>query len=505
VTEDYVMAKLMHGSILYETKQFTKLDTLADDLLTRILSLKDLPPQARDSLKKHAEALGTTAKLGRANAELAAGQYNEALNSVDKVLSKVEGQVKASRKSLEALVAKQKQLQDKGNLNEKEKEELEIIGQELEALGHAMTRDGHLYRGLLLTSIRASVLTTNKARAKTDLDKLTLATQADGISVRDYYGLLVKELKQQLDELRSRPGSKAQADKALESFAGFLDTLASAPDLSPAKITQVIAKYAHIDKDEAYVKEKQRELDGRLNQLFFIAHSFSSLDNGDGKLHAKAAELAGRVTEPKVAPPKKIDPHVEKTYQAAQLMYGKELRLGKKYDDALKVIYKISNHEWGKGFEVRKEEAFIWQDQNKFGAAAKTWNQVIQSFGAKPNFNNAKIKENYFEARYQYIYCLYMYAKNLSDPKLLPKKPEYIKRAANLILQLELVPPGPDGKPAPESDMGGENFKKRYQELLRKEDLLRKDYDALKKEKLKEKPPEKEKEKEKPKVATGAK
>jgi hypothetical protein len=49
VTEDYVMAKLMHGSILYETKQFTKLDTLADDLLTRILSLKDLPPQARDS------------------------------------------------------------------------------------------------------------------------------------------------------------------------------------------------------------------------------------------------------------------------------------------------------------------------------------------------------------------------------------------------------------------------------------------------------------------------
>jgi biopolymer transport protein ExbD len=164
---------------------------------------------------------------------------------------------------------------------------------------------------------------------------------------------------------------------------------------------------------------------------------------------------------------------------AKAIQEARTLRMAKKFTDARKQLDDVFANDWGKTFEVRKEIAQTWMDENKYGAAAVKWSETITSFGPRPDFANRQVKENYFEARYGYTYCLYRYAKNIdaNDAKLGPKKPEYIKRAAKLILQLEMTPP---------NDYGGEQFKKRYDELLKNEEPLRKAYEELKKDEAKE-------------------
>jgi hypothetical protein len=152
-----------------------------------------------------------------------------------------------------------------------------------------------------------------------------------------------------------------------------------------------------------------------------------------------------------------------------KILQARELRLAMRFSEARKVLDEILATKAGKTFKVRKEIALTWMDEKKYGAAAKQWSEIISSFGPNP-----LAKRNYSESCYQYTYCLYMYAKNIdpNDPKLGPKKAEYIKRAARLIARFE-------------NDWLDES-KKRYEVLLKNEESLRKEYDALLKEKAQE-------------------
>ncbi|MBY0527751.1 MAG: hypothetical protein K2R98_30415 [Gemmataceae bacterium] len=462
VAQVYITAKMQLGGILFEAKEFAELEKLADQLVKKIPTLKLDSEETKDNYKRTAEALVAYAKFGRANQELHDGNPVKALELADNVLPTITKQLNAGRKAEAAprkrydeLIDKQKSLVAiMKDLDKKEQAELDELKDTIEHLSHSITRDAELYRGLSLVALRACVMIGNNARARVIMTQdLPNAMGTKNVDPQVYVQL-VAQLKKQIDELRAK-GDKPKLDKLILNFTNFLNAMS----------------------DEL---GKQSKPDPVL--IFFVANAYSSL--GVPELHVKAAELVGKIPEPKAEPPKKVEPQQEKMYHAARLMYAKELRLGKKYPESRKVIGEILTKDWGKGFEVRREEAFCWMDEEKYGAAAKSWNDIIQTFGAKPDFSNARIKENYFESRYQYIYCLYMYAKNLTDPKLLPKKPDYIKRAATLIVQLENAPPG---------DMGGEAFKKRYTDLLNKEDGLKKEYDAVKKEKEKEKEKPKEK------------
>lgn len=161
----------------------------------------------------------------------------------------------------------------------------------------------------------------------------------------------------------------------------------------------------------------------------------------------------------------------ERDAVAKGLKAARELRLEKKFSEARKVLDGLVPEGRARTYPEWRELALTWSDEKKFGAAAKVWSDLISSFGAKPDFSNAQIKFNYFEARYEYSWCMYMYAKHIEDPKLLEKKPEYLRRVAKLIVELEEHYP----------DFGADPLKKRYDELLKNDDL-RQVYDAYKKE-----------------------
>src|SRR5207244_145420 len=78
-----------------------------------------------------------------------------------------------------------------------------------------------------------------------------------------------------------------------------------------------------------------------------------------------------------------------------------------------------------------------------------------------------KVKEQYYDAYYSYIFCLYKYAQGLDEPK---KKADNITRAGKAIAKLEDT----------QADFGGEGMKEKYQDLMKKEPPLKKEYDAAK-------------------------
>jgi hypothetical protein len=154
-------------------------------------------------------------------------------------------------------------------------------------------------------------------------------------------------------------------------------------------------------------------------------------------------------------------------YKAAQFMSLRELRLGKQYEAALKMLNQILKTEWGpKSHQIDEEKAALFTDWGKFGAAAVAWKdlmaKLLPDVQKKP-----KVKEAYYDAYYHYINCLYKYGQSLDDPK---KKQDYIDRAAKAIVKLSETQP----------DFGGEGMKEKYDKLLNDEPTLKKAVQAAK-------------------------
>jgi hypothetical protein len=477
----YVQGKLMYGSVLFETKQFDRLEKLAASLVDRINKFK-LDDEYKEESQKKAQALVYYASLGRASAEASAGKYTEAVDIIDKVLKKVhEAYVQASapekaaradlEKLEEAIRKKFGEMPNVETMSKDDKAAYEKMTADLDSLkakvAAAMRQSdlfARLYRSMITVALRASVLSGNNVRARNfsnDLQKIA----ANDTKV---YQQLALELRSQIDELKKQPDKATQLKQLQSNFAAFLKVLSDQKEFKPENI---------------FTFERKKPEDPNLwaGLVFFVIECYSGLEQ-----HPEAAALLGRIPYPKPVPPNpKPDPRDENLYRFAQLRLAKELRLGKKFDEARKIIDGIQKQDWGKGIEPKKENAMIYHDEGRFAPATGAWSRIIQDFGQRPNFTNSKIKEEYFEAYYHFLDCKYKFA-NSADPRskedlkkkdpisIEEKRKTLIKDIAKRIVDLEA------------NANRTEYYNKNIAELLKKEKPLRDEYEVFKKEKEKE-------------------
>src|SRR5262249_37880047 len=107
-----------------------------------------------------------------------------------------------------------------------------------------------------------------------------------------------------------------------------------------------------------------------------------------------------------------------------------------------------------------EEMNFLLEDREYWGAAANGWKKMYDELG-RAAVKNARLKEPHQKCLFRYITCLHKYA-------IQKKKPDFTKRAANMIFQLEKG----------DKDMGG--IKDDYMKLLKDEKALKEAYDELK-------------------------
>jgi tetratricopeptide (TPR) repeat protein len=306
---------------------------------------------------------------------------------------------------------------------------------QVDAFNDIKEKDSRVVRVLLGLALRASVQDNKTDQAR---DILDLAQKAFPENSLDMLVELVQQLREQIGQLRQQGDSaREQLNKMATSFSTFLEELA-----------------------------KQEEKSPKPDLLLFLAQSYSSLDK-----HDRAAELAARIEEPK--PPADKKEAVAKQlqiYYFAQILHARELRLNGQFDEAEKALHRIQETPWGKhNLEVRKELIYLLEDQGKYSLPQKQgaipeWDRLMQAL--KPKLSDPKIKEQYFDAYYHLTYCLFKNADKLSDSK---RKAQYTRVAANYIVKLEA-----------QQDPATEPCKKRFEELLQKEPVLKQEYDTLK-------------------------
>jgi hypothetical protein len=393
---DYFNAKLMLADVYYRSKQYEKMDQLADALLKRIDGLGD---KSKAAYRTSVLALTLYAKLGRAEADYAAGQYAKARERLDPIVKQVEDP---------ALAGQWSQLKEK---------------------------HPQIVRLLLGLALRSNVQDNKIERGKELLELLqkTFPENAAEILVG-----FVQQLREQIEQLR-RQGNDAQAqfEKTVASFSLFLDELA-----------------------------KQQGKDPRPELLLFLAQSYSSLDK-----HARAAELAGLVAEPK--PPEgksEVEPKQMASYRAARLLHARELRLDREFAAADKALKAIQSQPWGQAsIEAKKERILVLEDQEIYAGkdgAIPAWNSLMRQM--KNKLQDNKVKEQYFDCYYHFTVCIYKNALKMSNRQA---KDKSIQSAANYIFRLGAQP-----------DAAAEPCKKRFEELLQAEPVLKEKVEELKKD-----------------------
>jgi tetratricopeptide (TPR) repeat protein len=290
-----------------------------------------------------------------------------------------------------------------------------------------------LLQALLGLALRASVLDNKVEEGKSLLELLQKSFPDNS---QDIQIQLVRKLEEQVQRLRQQgEPAKGQLDKTIHDFSAFLDELL-----------------------------KQEEKSPRSDVLLFLAHAFSSLDN-----HTRAAELSGRIAEPKAAEGDKApDAKQLQIYHAARMLAARELRLAKQFDRADAAIKEILATDWGKrNLEVKKERVLIVQDREHYAEAATEWNALMRTL--RPRLQDNEIRKNYFDCYYNFVYSIYKNAGQSSDAQ---RQAKYIHTAANYIYQFEAKT---------KSDPVSELCKKRFQELLERELPLKEQYEQLKK------------------------
>ncbi len=294
-----------------------------------------------------------------------------------------------------------------------------------------------LLRALLGLDLRANVQDNKIDRGK---DILELSDKIFPENSMDILVQLVQQLQVQIQQLRKQGDSaKAQLDKLLASLSTFLDQLA-----------------------------QQQEKKPKPEVLLFLAQSYSSLDN-----HNRAVELLNKFPEPKPAEGKtEADPKQIQLYRAARLLLVRELRLNQEFDKAKILLQDLRAAPWGKNrLELEIERILLLEDQEQYvlpggkQGAIPEWDKLMRAL--QPKLQDNKIKEQYFDCYYHYIYCYY---KNALKKKDAAKQLKDIRVAANCIIKLEA-----------KNDSAADAAKKHFEELLEKEPPLKEQYDDLKK------------------------
>jgi hypothetical protein len=198
--------------------------------------------------------------------------------------------------------------------------------------------------------------------------------------------------------------------------------------------------------------------------IFFIANSMRQL----GKLNDAANILDQLVNPGERGAEKDID-----AYRAGKLLQVELYLQAGNFTKADQLIAKIENEGWAK-LQIMKQKANMYQLQQKWGAAAVAWKQIMERLG--PQIQQPKFKEQYYEGYFNYIKCLYQYAVTYQNPKLnaqelAVKRNEYVERAAKLIIKVEEAEP---------ANMGSPGLKEQYADLLKNNPPLKQAYDKSK-------------------------
>jgi hypothetical protein len=280
--------------------------------------------------------------------------------------------------------------------------------------------------GLLL---RSDIQTGKLDEAQKVLDVLQKLSEESGLEGGGVETLkqLAQLLKGQVEEIRRKQPD--QLPKTVEAFSKFLDTLT-----------------------------KQQEKGGTLppEALLILQDCYSSLDN-----HKRAADMLKAYPEPKDNAPQKE----RETWQVIQVMHLRQIRLDGQTDEAKKELEKLLATPWGpRNLELQKEKVFLEMGPGSYMKAAKGWDALVKALVAK--ITQPGMKDQYFECYYWLVVSLYKHAQELPEAK----RAAAIKQAANFITTLEAKWP----------DLGGEESKARFQDLLDKEAPLKEAYEQQK-------------------------
>jgi hypothetical protein len=286
-------------------------------------------------------------------------------------------------------------------------------------------KNPQLIRAVLGLALRASVQDNKVDEGKEILDLLQKTFPEESL---DALVQLVGQLRIHLQQLRQQgPQANEQLQKTIANFSTFLDELT-----------------------------RQEQKNAKPEVTLFLAQSYSSLEK-----HERAAELLETI--PQAAPPA--------LSHLARVLYVRELRLGKNFRKAEAAMKDILASDWGKQhLEAKKESILLLEDQEKYQlsrtqGAIPEWNQLMLSL--RPKLQDNRIKEQYFDCYYHLTYCILKNALKKTDKKSRQKD---LHVAATFIARLDDQP-----------DEGTEVCKKRFEELLAKEPLLKAEYAAIKK------------------------
>jgi tetratricopeptide (TPR) repeat protein len=284
--------------------------------------------------------------------------------------------------------------------------------------------------GLMNLALRVSVQEGNTARAREIIEALQKFAKDEGDEGGGKAILmqLAVTIKEQVREVRKKKNDEL-LKKTVENFGTLLDAVAKG-EKAPAP-----------------------------EFLRLMAEAYAAL----GK-HDKAVELARQVTEPKGDDAK--DDKKVGNWRFCRILVVKELRLDGKVDEAKAELAKIKETPWGKEHpEAVKEGFHLDAAGGAPGRAYTGWEKLVDQLAKKIQMPG--VKDQYFECYFYMTECLYKYAQSPNGAK---NRDRDVKRAAGFIVNLEKNWP----------DLGGEESKARFDDLLERESPLKEQYDKLK-------------------------
>jgi hypothetical protein len=296
-----------------------------------------------------------------------------------------------------------------------------------------LKRNPTLRWGLMGLALRVHIQEGNTARAQEvlqALQKFAAEDEGEGGS-RAILQRLAQMVEERVREVR-RAKDKELLARTVASFGAFLDELA------------------------------KQQKDPSPEFLRLMAEAYAGLER-----HGKAVELARAVPEPKGEAGQPPDARLLGNYRFCRLLVVRELRLDGKLDEAEAALKEVRETPWGKNnIEAEKEGIHLIAARGQPARAYAQWrDKVVNPSVSK--LNQPGVKEQYFEGYYHMTECYLKYALNLDAG---PKRDEGVNRAATFIKRLEEKWP----------NLGGEDSKARFADLLEREPALKEQYDKLK-------------------------
>lgn len=283
--------------------------------------------------------------------------------------------------------------------------------------------------GLLFLGLRVSIQEGNTPRALEILQAgQKFAAEDEGDGGKAILMQLAQMVKEQVREVRRKKDEKL-LEKAVGNFTAFLDELRKGQKAPTPEFLRTMAEaYAGLNK------------------------------------HETAVELARQVLEPKGDDAK--DDKKFGNYKFCRLLIVRELRLDGKVKEAEAELEEVRKAPWGKDhLEATKEGIHLLAAKGAPGKAYVEWSKLVGQLNQK--IQQPGMKDQYFECYYYMTECRLKHALALKDEK---KRDEGVKLAAGYITKLE----------GPWPDLGGEESKARFTDLLEREPALKEQYDKMK-------------------------